>query len=339
MAKELVDQIGARPFLQPRQALTLIGGGRNINLKDYECLAGVSVNVSSLKDFISVQAARQTPVLLTGENGLRQEQVARLIHQAGPNWAQPFFAVNTHTLDNDSLDSLMFGPRGMMENSERGTIYINDLTGLPVLLQQRFATFIEEQRWRISSGRSQPNTAPRLIFSTKCDASELKADNRIAYSMIEFLRPMSFEIKPLRNRSEDIPYLATHLAERIASRLNKGLHVISPPAMKMLSDYIWEGNIDELEATLESIIASTSPHQIDEARLPARIRYFTFKSIPSSGIDLPDMVDDFERSLIETALRQTNGNQTKASILLGLRVQTLNMKLKRFTELGKEIKV
>lgn len=103
-------------------------------------------------------------------------------------------------------------------------------------------------------------------------------------------------------------------------------------AMKMLADYSWEGNIDELESALESAIANTKPQQIDESLLPSRVRYAALKAIPTTGIDLPQMVDDFERNLIETALRQTGNNQTKASALLGLRVQTLNMKLKRFKE-------
>jgi DNA-binding NtrC family response regulator len=104
----------------------------------------------------------------------------------------------------------------------------------------------------------------------------------------------------------------------------------------MLSDYPWEGNIDELEAALESAIGATQPQLIDESLLPSRVRYAALKAIPSSGIDLPQMVDDFERGLIDTALRQTNNNQTKAATLLGLRVQTLNMKLKRFKEKDEE---
>jgi DNA-binding NtrC family response regulator len=165
----------------------------------------------------------------------------------------------------------------------------------------------------------------------------MKAENRIAYGLVELLRPSGFTIKPLRERSEDIPYLARHLTGRIARRLNKGPHEITPGAMKMLSDYPWEGNLDELEAALESAIAATQPHLIDETLLPSRVRYAALKSIPASGIDLPQLVDDFERGLIETALRQTNNNQTKAAALLGLRVQTLNMKLKRFKEQAEEI--
>src|SRR5581483_8090448 len=102
-------------------------------------------------------------------------------------------------------------------------------------------------------------------------------------------------------RSEDIPYLASRLVERITQRLTTGAHDISPTAMKMLTEYVWERNIDELEEILEGAISRTPPHQIDESLLPTRIRYATFKSIPASGSDLPQMVDDYERALIETA--------------------------------------
>jgi DNA-binding NtrC family response regulator len=333
MATEAVEQVVSRPLLKPRPALTLVGAPRVLPLNQYECFIGLSTNVTELKQFISVQATARTPTLVIGERGLRQEQVARVLHQASDNWAQPFFAVNAHSLDGEALHNLLFGPRGMIENCERGAIYVNELTRLPALLQQRFAAHIEEQRWRAHSGKQN---GPRLIFATEWDPNGIKAENRIAYGLVELLRPSSYTIKPLRERSEDIPYLARHLANKIAKRLNKGPHEISPSALRMLSDYTWEGNIDELEAALESAITATPPQQIDEPLLPSRIRYAALKSIPANGIDLPQLVDDFERGLIETALRQTSGNQTKASALLGLRVQTLNMKLKRFKEKDEE---
>jgi DNA-binding NtrC family response regulator len=336
MAVEALEQSTVRPPLQPRPGLTLVGAPRVLPLDQYECFVGVSTNVSALKEFISVQASQLQPTLLIGERGMRQEQIARVLHQASENWSQPFFSVNAHSLDSDALHSLLFGPRGMIETCERGTIYVNELTRLPALLQQRFAAHIEEQRWRAHSGK---RNGPRLVFGTEWNPSDLKAENRIAYGLVELLRPMGFSLKPLRERSEDIPYLVRHLVERIVKRLNKGPHEITTGAMKMLADYSWEGNIDELEAALESSITNTPPQEIDESLLPARIRYSSLKAIPASGIDLPQMVDEFERSLIETALRQTNGNQTKASAMLGLRVQTLNMKLKRFIEQGNEIKI
>lgn len=336
MASEALENTAGEKQLQPRPALTLVGGPRNMPLDQYECFIGVSTNVAALKEFISVQASQRQPTLLIGERGLRQEQVARLLHQASEYWAQPFFSVNAHSLDSDSLHSLLFGVRGMIESCEHGTIYVNELTRLPALVQQRFAAHIEEQRWKAHAGKQ---TGPRLIFGTEWNPADLRAENRIAHGLVELLRPMSFTIKPLRERSEDIAYLAAFLVDRISKRLKKGPHVIGSPAMKILSDYQWEGNIDELEAALEGAIASTPPQTIDESLLPSRIRYSTLKEIPTSGIDLPRMIDDFERNLIETALRQTNGNQTRASAMLGLRVQTLNMKLKRFAEQGREIKL
>lgn len=319
---------------QPRPSLTLINSPRVISYDQYECFVGVSQNVTDLKNFIGVQAAQTHPVLLIGERGLRQEQVARVLHQAGAQWAQPFFAVNAHGLSSEALHSLLFGPQGMIETVKHGTIYINELTSLPLLLQQRFAVYLEEQRWR---ERGTPGLRQRLVFASEWNPADRTAENRIAYGLVEMLRPHSFTIKPLRDRGEDIPYLTKHIVTRLAQRLVRGAHEVTPGALHALQEYQWAGNLDELEAVLESVINALPPPQIEETALPARIRFARLKSIPPEGVDLPQIVDDFERNLIATALSQCGNSQTKASRLLGLRVQTLNMKLKRFSEQGRPL--
>jgi DNA-binding NtrC family response regulator len=311
---------------QPRPALTLVNSPRELSYENYECFIGVSPNVSDLKRFIGVHASQTHPVLLIAERGLRQEQIARVLHQAGAQWAQPFFAVNAHGLGAEALHNILFGPHGMVETVKQGTIYINELTSLPQLLQQRFAVYLEEQRWRGRDGRQ------RLVFASEWNLADRKAENRIAYGLVEMLRQFSFTIKPLRERGEDIPYIAKHMLSRIAQRLGKGANGITAEALAALTEYNWEGNLDELESVLESAISCLPPQQIDESVLPSRIRYAHLKSIPPDGIDLPQIVDDFERNLIATALDQSGGSQTKASKLLGLRVQTLNMKLKRYAD-------
>lgn len=298
--------------------------------QDYECFIGVSTHVAELKEFISVRASQPQPTLLVGERGLRQELIARALHESSKQRRQPFFSVNAHGLSHDALHSLLFGPHGVIETCPRGTIYVNDLTTLSLLLQQRFAVYLEEQRWRTSS---TAQSHQRLIFSTEWKPVELNAENRLAYGLIEQLRHSSFVLKPLRQRTEDIPYLIEHLAKRIAQRLNKGTHTITATAAKLLTEYRWERNIDELEAVLESAISCSPPLKIDESLLPTHLRHATLEYIPPDGIDLPQMVDDYERTLIETALKQTGGVQTRAAQLLGLRAQTLNMKLKRFPDL------
>ncbi len=326
MKDEVVERL-ASP--QPRTALTLINGQRAISYENYECFVGVSPNVADLKKFIGVQASQMHPVLLIGERGLRQEQIARVLHQASAHWAQPFFAVNAHGLSPDALHNILFGSQGMIETVKQGTIYINELTSLPLLLQQRFAVYLEEQRWRERGGQT---FRQRMVFASEWNPADRTAENRIAYGLVEMLRPFSFAIKPLRERSEDIPYLAKHLVTRLAQKLNRGTHEITPVALHALAEYNWEGNLDELESVLESAISCLPPQQVDESALPSRVRYARLKSIPPEGVDLPQIVDDFERDLIATALQQSGGSQTKASKLLGLRVQTLNMKLKRYAE-------
>ncbi len=328
-----VKSVEAEKALQPRPALTLVNQ-RVVSYSSYESFVGVSQNVNDLKNFIGLQATQALPVLLIGERGLRQEQVARVLHQASEQWAQPFFAVNAHGLSSEALHNLLFGPHGMIETVKQGTIYINELTHLPLILQQRFAVYLEEHRWRERGGG---NGRQRLIFASEWNPADRTAENRIAFGLVEMLRPTSFVIKPLRERSEDIQYLTKHLLAKIAQRLHKSDHEITPQALHALQEYGWEGNIDELEAVLESAVNCLPPPQIDESVLPSRIRYARLKSLPPEGVDLPDIVDDFERNLIATALRQCGNSQTKASKLLGLRVQTLNMKLKRYFDQGRPL--
>ena len=328
-----VKSVEAEKAPQPRPALTLVNQ-RAISYSSYESFIGVSQNVNDLKNFIGLQATQALPVLLIGERGLRQEQVARVLHQASEQWSQPFFAVNAHGLSSEALHNLLFGPHGMIETVKQGTIYINELTHLPLILQQRFAVYLEEHRWRERGGT---NGRQRLIFASEWNPADRTAENRIAFGLVEMLRPTSFLIKSLRERSEDIQYLAKHLLAKIAQRLHKSDHEITSTALHALQEYLWEGNIDELEAVLESAVNCLPPPQIDETVLPSRIRYARLKSLPPEGVDLPDIVDDFERNLIATALRQCGNSQTKASKLLGLRVQTLNMKLKRYADQGRPL--
>jgi DNA-binding NtrC family response regulator len=322
----------------PRAPLSLVGHVREVEWEQFECFAGVSQHIHALKDFVSVQSQHSSggAVLLIGERGLRQEQIARALHQACEHWNKPFFAVNAHGVSGDALHELLFGTTarpGVLETVRQGTIFINELTCLTPLLQQRFAVYLEEQRWRKQPGKA----GQRLVFATDCQPEERTAENRIAYGLIELLRPYSFTLLPLRQRSEDVPYLARHLAVRLARKLQKGESVIAPSALRTLMEYDWVQNIEELETVLESALTSLPPHQITEDYLPAHIRFAKLRSIPPDGIELPNLVDDFERSLIATALQQSGNSQTKASKLLGLRVQTLNMKLKRFADQGRPL--
>lgn len=337
MTAEVLNQSVAAPT--PRVPLSLVTQPRPLDLEQYECFTGVSQHMQALKQFISVQAPQMHPVLFIGERGMRQEQIARGLHHSSANWSKPFFAVNAHGLSGDALHELLFGANGhaglpgILDTVKQGTIFINELTSLTPLLQQRFAVYLEEQRWRKQAGKADQ----RLVFATEVHPEGRTADNRIAFGLVELLRPHSFTLKPLRERSEDVPFLARHLIGRLAKKLGKGVVELGQDAMRVLMEYEWQQNIDELEAVLESALSNLPPQQLTEELFPAHIRFARLRSIPPDGIELPTLVDDFERSLIATALQQCGNSQTKASKLLGLRVQTLNMKLKRFADQGRPL--
>ncbi|MBX3278759.1 MAG: sigma-54-dependent Fis family transcriptional regulator [Acidobacteria bacterium] len=330
----MINEAASTRAIEPRPSLTLVESNP-LSADRYESLLGVSANIAGLREFIAVQSTHTQASLLIGERGLRQEQAARAIHESGSGRRDPFFAVNAHSIGGDSLDSLLFGSHGVIESIRRGTIFVNELTGLPILLQQRFAAYLEERRWHARGGRYD---GQRLVFATSFNPAERTAENRVAFGLVELLRPNSYTIKPLRERSEDLPYITSFLLERLARRVGRGNCEITPEAMKLVAEYSWENNLDELESVLEGALRVLPPPRIDEEQLPVRIRHARLRTIPAEGVDLPGIVDDFERQLIETALIQSQGSQTRASRLLGLRVQTLNMKLKRYEEQGRSLR-
>jgi DNA-binding NtrC family response regulator len=300
-------------------------------LEEEACFIGISRYVTQLKEFVAVQALRQQTVLLSSEQGLRSEQVARIIHQLSGKSPHTFRAVDASLYSEAALYDLLFSSGGLVEVCQAGTIFIAEAERLSLPLLYRFVVPLEGLQQRAQVGAT---AGPRLILATNESESERSADSSAFANVVAALQPAMFKLRPLRERSEDIPYLVVYLADRIACRLHKGRHNVSPEALELLTAYDWEGNIDELESVLESVIAHTPPPEISETLLPSRIRRAQLRKIPEEGINLFQVVEGYERELIAQALRQTSGKQIAAAKLLGLRPQTLNMKLKRSQDLS-----
>jgi DNA-binding NtrC family response regulator len=295
-------------------------------LEDEACFIGVSQHVAQLKKFVTAQASQPEPVLLLGEVGLRCEQVARATHQLSGKPPHSFHAIDARAYNAAAFNELLFSATGLVESGRDGTIFIDEVSKLSLPLLYRFAILVEGLDQR---ARSSAATGVRLILAASESGPDPAEKNEPSTNVVAVLQPAVFRLKPLRERSEDIPYLVIYLADRIACRLHKSRHNVPPDAMTLLTTYDWPGNIDELETVLESVIAHTPPPEIIEALLPSRIRRTKFGQIPEEGINLFQAVAEYEQGLIAQALRQTGGKQSAAAQLLGLRPQTLNTKLKR----------
>ena len=291
------------------------------------CFIGVSAHLARLREFVNFQAKGGEPVLLMAERGLRPVEIARAIHSVSERAKLPFLTIQTQSLSATDLHDLLFKPGGVMSGETHGTLYLNGLFELPLLVQQRLAYLVEEHRIQLyAKGRDDR----RLIFATGVSPAEMSEMHSPVRGLLDSLRNSTFRLAPLRERTEDLPYLVEHLAAQIVKRLGKGAHKFAPETMQTLADYQWEGNLDELEAVLESSIEQTPPPTVAYESLPPRIREANLIRIPAEGISFFQIVEEYERTLIARALSQTNGHQVRAARLLGLRAQTLNMKLKQF---------
>jgi DNA-binding NtrC family response regulator len=295
----------------------------------YDCLVGCSSAVRELREFVAVRAARLNPVLLIGERGLRQAQLAAALHQSSFDQTAPLIRVNAYSLNADALHQLLFASKGIINTCRAGTLFINDLVTLPPLLQRRFAILIEETYLAKQTAES---AKLRLIFATEDIPPKINAANRIAAALIEALRPNVVRLSPLRERREDIPHLARHLLTQITRWRAKGDFDLTPMAIEAFTRYAWPGNVDELEAVLECAVSFTPPQKIDEDKLPLYLRTATLSCLPPEGVDLPRCLEQFERRLIAQAMKQTNNVQIRAARLLGLSAQTLNVKLKQVAQ-------
>jgi DNA-binding NtrC family response regulator len=298
-------------------------------LETDECFAGVSSHVDALRNFVRDQGVERRPAILIGERGLRHAQIAFAIHLMSGQSPNQFYAVVARDHSEATLNELLASPSGLIGGRHDGTIFIDDITSLPNPLQRRLAIYINERRVDAQAGEAPE---ARLIFAALYDAGGAGVDNSLFHRLIATDYPTRFHIKPLRERREDIAHIVARALERIAERDAKGSLIISTEAMEAMTEYEWERNIEELESVLESALAKIKPLQIIPDRLPSRIRQASFQELPNEGIDLPQVVDDYERALVAGALRQAGGIQTVAAKVLRLHKQTLNMKLSRWRE-------
>lgn len=330
MSNEVNAEELAQQFEAPRSSPASEEAPTASPLETDECFAGVSSHVAELRNFVRDQANEKHPALLIGERGLRQEQIALAIHLMSGQSPHPFYPVVAREHCEATLNDLLTSPSGLIGGCHDGTVFIDDVTSLPNPLQRRLAIHINERSVGAQAGETP---GARLIFAAYHDADGAGVDNSLFHHIIAMDYPARFHLKPLRERRDDIPHAVARLVERIAARDAKGPFTVSPEGMEALTSYDWERNIEELESVLESAVAQIAPLQINPARLPSRIRYVSLQELPEEGIDLPRVVDEYERAVAAEALRQAGGKQTVAARMLRLNKQTLNMKLSRWQEL------
>jgi transcriptional regulator with AAA-type ATPase domain len=204
-----------------------------------------------------------TPVLLSGETGVGKEVAARQLHDTSSRRALPFVVVSCATIPMERAESVMFGHErgavagsrsahaGLVEQAGAGTLFLDEVSALPLALQGKFLRLLEDGTYRRVGGAQELVSNARIVSSTNADLPKLVAEEQFRSDLYYRLNTIELHLPPLRARPEDIVPLAEHLIAEIARRSGQRIPSLLPAARAALRDHPWPGNIRELRNRLE----------------------------------------------------------------------------------------
>lgn len=273
-------------------------------------------------------AVTDATVLIEGESGTGKELVARALHKLSRRSLRPFIAVNCAAIPEGLLEAEFFGAErgsytgaqsqraGHFEQADGGTLFLDEIGELPLALQPKLLRVLQEGRvTRVGSSR-ETVVDVRLLAATNRDLKREVAEGRFREDLYWRLNVVGLQLPPLRDRREDIPLLVSHIAERVERQ--HGLpHCRFPRGLlRALMDRSWSGNVRELANTVERLLLLAEDGEPSADDLPdlGRARSDGGIHLPAEGLDW----DAMERSLLQQALQQTQGQRKRAAALLGL---------------------
>ncbi|RPH72771.1 AAA family ATPase [bacterium] len=282
-------------------------------------------------------AATHATVLLLGETGTGKELIARAIHQRSPRRHSRFVALNCAALPATLIESELFGRErgaftgahtsqaGRFELAHRGSLFLDEAGDLPLELQPKLLRVLQEGQLDRLGGTRTMNIDVRVIAATNRELSEDVQSGRFRRDLYYRINVFPITLPSLRDRREDIPLLARHLADRFARQLRKKVEPIPPQVMRTLQEYHWPGNIRELENVLQRAIILTSDGvlSLNEISLPLNVEQ---SAPPSTTLEAVER-EHILRVLVATSWR-IEGPRGAAQVL-GLKPSTLRSRLQK----------
>src|SRR5215470_13837247 len=312
-------------------------------------IVGGSPAVEKLKATIRTVAPTGSTVLIYGESGTGKELVARAVHACSPRSAEPFVSINCGAFPETLLESELFGyvkgaftganqnKRGLFEVASGGTIFLDEISEMSLSMQVKLLRVLQERTIRPVGGTEETSIDVRVIAATNKDLGAMVAAGTFREDLYYRVSVIPIRVPPLRERREDIEMLAIHFLKKYAGAAQKSILRISSDSLSGLRSRDWPGNVRELENTIERAVAleTQSDLHVDLNSHHPRLRLATASAndadVPSNGLDFEKYVSGIERSLIESALRQSGGVQTRAAELLKVSYRSFRHLLKKYS--------
>jgi two-component system, NtrC family, response regulator AtoC len=314
-------------------------------------IVGQSQKIREVMALIGKIAGYKSTVLLLGESGTGKELVAKLIHARSPRKEAPFIAINCAAIPEALLESELFGyvkgaftdanrtKPGLVEEADKGTLFLDEVGDLPLMLQVKLLRFLQEEEFRRVGDTKSMRVDVRVIAATARDLTSMVADGSFREDLYYRLNVLQVTIPPLRERKDDIPPLSDHFIEKYRDRLRRNITGLTPDARRALLAYEWPGNVRELENAIEqamvlsdtdTIGAESLPQKIARAPAPASGRDRVIDLLEPENLSIKQAVRSIELHLIKKALEKTGGNRTRAAEHLEISHRALLYKIKEY---------
>jgi len=281
-------------------------------------------------------------VLITGESGTGKEMIARLIHRKSPRAKRTFIPVDCAAIPENLLESELFGfekgaftgatsnKKGLFESANGGTIFLDEVTELPLSMQSKLLRVIQERKIRRLGSNDYISLDVRIISATNRDIRAAVKEGLFREDLYYRLNVINIHLPPLRQRKIDIPALAQHFLKRYSILYNKAVKGISAEVMELLERYHWPGNVRELQNLIERAVILCEKVKLTTKDLP-RDFVSSPKDFPSNSVSsYKKAKESFERDYLKTLLESTSGNVTKAAQIAGLHRRTLHRLIKKY---------
>jgi two-component system response regulator PilR (NtrC family) len=329
-------------------------------------LLGQSRATAQVAQIIRKAAPTGATVLITGESGTGKEVAARAIHSLSPRRDKPMVVVNCAAIPENLIESELFGHvrgaftgavsdrRGLFRAADGGTIFLDEVGDLPLLLQVKLLRVLQERSFLPVGSQTQVAVDVRIVAATNRNLESDVRSGAFREDLFYRLNVIRIEVPPLRARAEDLPVLIDHFVTRFSEAAKRPPAKLAPQAFRRLLAYDYPGNIRELENVIEHAVALSSGDTIQEEDLPASVLNGAGSADPSSPAPAPEQVistapsvdtvdwmkdghsnldaelETLERRYLQEALRRAGGVRKRAAEILGINYRSLRHRLAKY---------
>jgi len=264
-------------------------------------------------------AASDTTILIRGESGTGKELVAHAVHYSSPRAKGPFVKVNCAALNENLLESELFGHekgaftgatqtrKGRIEEADGGTLFLDEIGDFFPSVQVKLLRFLQEREFeRVGSSKTLKSNV-RIIAATNRDLENAVESENFRRDLYYRINVFPIFIPPLRDRKDDILLLADYFVEQYSKKMQKNVRRITTPAINMMVAYHWPGNVRELENCIERAVLLSTDEVIHGHHLPPTLQTSDASGTVGTG-SLKERVELFERDVVVDALKRCRGN-------------------------------